>query len=160
MANGFSFDAATLSTPPFSTLGQVMQSQLADVGIKMNLVTISNPVQEVFVDHKAPTTLLVVIRPGVQKVVRLLSPDASANWCHYNNPKINATMDRLKAVGDTSPEAAGLWKEAERLINADVPVLYLAFTRLIVAASPQVKGVKQLYGFAQAINFEGVDVKR
>jgi peptide/nickel transport system substrate-binding protein len=160
MANGFSFDAATLSTPPFSTLGQVMQSQLADVGIKMNLVTISNPVQEVFVDHKAPTTLLVVIRPGVQKVVRLLSPDASANWCHYNNPKINATMDRLKAVGDTSTEAAGLWKEAERLINADVPVLYLAFTRLIVAASPQVKGVKQLYGFAQAINFEGVDVKR
>lgn len=63
---------------------------------------------------------------------------SSTNWTCYNNPEVNALIE--KALTAESPEAAAAsWKEADRLIMADAPVIPLITGKISLYGSKRLR---------------------
>jgi peptide/nickel transport system substrate-binding protein len=64
------------------------------------------------------------------------------NYGKYSNPKVDALLD--DAVGTSDPaKRAGDYQQAQELINADLPVLWMARAAKAAIARPNVKGVER-----------------
>jgi peptide/nickel transport system substrate-binding protein len=104
----------TLLFPP-GTDGQqgseVLQQQLAAVGVKANLRPATGTT-DFFPDAVAgPMYFFSLIRIGLPKVTRTLVPGTFGNPCGWNDPELNDLVAQLRAVPETSPEGIKLWQK-------------------------------------------------
>jgi ABC-type transport system substrate-binding protein len=159
LPSGFDFDVMIFPSPTFQTQAEVLQSQLAKVGIKTKIVASPNYVSDLFTDNKAPTTVSFTINPGVGKIASV-TPTSIADWCHFNDPKVTAGIDELNsAVGDVATQKAA-WTDINKVIVDQVPMIFLYFNPVSVGYSNNVGGVQQLYGTSQGPNFQTVYLKK
>ena len=68
-----------------------------------------------------------------------ISNKASLNRSFYSNPKVNALLDKGLAM-PPGPARITLYQEAEKLIVADAPVVFLHHSQRYIVRQPWVKG--------------------
>jgi peptide/nickel transport system substrate-binding protein len=104
----------TLLFPPGSD-GQkgseVLQRQLAAVGVTANLVPATGTSDFFPNAVKGPAYFFNLVRVGLPKVSRTLVPGTFGNPCEWNDPELNALVAQLRAVPEESPEGIALWKK-------------------------------------------------
>jgi peptide/nickel transport system substrate-binding protein len=64
---------------------------------------------------------------------------STSNWTCYNNPAVNALIDKALTATDTAV-AAESWAEADRAIMADAPVVPLITGKISLYASERLRG--------------------
>ncbi len=162
LADGFAFDimAASFSSA-FLRMAEILQAQLADVGLDVRIVMSSNIIRDLM-NRRAPVSAIGWTRPGLQKVTRMFGPDSVANFCNYRDPAIDALTAQIAALPpDDSPEVITLWHELEEIIARDALVQYVAFQPVVQAWNThRVGGVEGIFDTGQGIDFGTVYVKR
>jgi ABC-type transport system substrate-binding protein len=159
LPQGFSFDLITLNFAQFETPAEVIQQQLARVGIKMHILTSTNIVQDLQIDKKAPATVLTSVSTGPDKLHNVTNEGGLANWCHYDNAKLNAAVHDLKASPLSVSEQQAKWRIIEQALMDDVPIVYLFSTTNALAYATRVAGVKQLYPSGAGPDFRTVYIR-
>jgi peptide/nickel transport system substrate-binding protein len=121
LPNGFK---ATLKLPPTPYArdgGQVIQSELKEIGIDVELIPVEWPVwlKQVFTDkdfdltiisHTEPADIGIYARPGY--------------YFQYDNPKFNDIIGELSKTADQDKRLA-LLGDAQKILAHDVPAVYL-----------------------------------
>jgi ABC-type transport system substrate-binding protein len=141
-ANGFEF--TTYIQPGASQrYGEILQQQLARVGVKLNLLVNPNVNTDFFRDARQPGYIYTQARPGLDKVTSGLSPGAFGNVCAYTNPAAFKVVDEIKVLPPESDEIPELWDELQDLLNDDPAGIHLAFgTNIVTYDEDRVGGVE------------------
>ena len=100
-------------SPPGEDIGNVIQSQLAEVGITMNLVPVQNVVREFFF---APGVAAGVLTPGNDYGITDLTPGGIGNACAYDDAELNAMVADIKAAEPDSQAQHDLIDQYQKYI--------------------------------------------
>jgi ABC-type transport system substrate-binding protein len=148
-----SFTAFTPPSPLFVRFGEVIQAQLAEVGIEIDFVQSSDIVQDYFTDRKQPATVILwpprpdpVDTLGVQ-----FTPGSFNNVGDYSNDQLNDLVSEVRATADEG-EREPLLQEAVSLVVDEALDLPVVFSPLLHARTAQVGGE-----VVQNENCQGVD---
>ena len=129
--------------PEWTIYGQILQSDLAKIGIK--LVIQSNEIN----------TWVAKFGPAGKKFPGLLVPNFYSGapapqilsfWtpgiceCNYNNPSYNSLLTQAAAAKDPATRTQ-LLGQAQILIAQDAPVVFIGQTSWPIAVRPSIKGV-------------------
>ena len=111
--------------PGHDRVGEIMQAQLAEVGIDLEL----NPTEAVpdALAESNDALLIYSTHQGVGRVARQLGPDSVNNLCGYNDPDFNALVDQIEALDPESSEANDAWHQVAELVNEDALMMPLFF---------------------------------
>jgi peptide/nickel transport system substrate-binding protein len=123
MPNGFSFDFKTVSNPLNRQIAELFQSQLAAVGIKMNIV--QEDFTRLLTDSENHDFQAAAIgwsgRPDPdQNVYVWFHSTGSFNDARYSNPTVDSLLDQARSSTSTS-DRVKLYQQAVRLIVSDAP---------------------------------------
>ncbi len=116
--DGFEFDLYVLDAANIPVLTEVVQAQLAEIGITANLVPSSNYVADFLGAQKPGAGAVPTMSPGQQKLLQW-SGESIGNTCLYDDPELNELKDELATVSDSSDEAVELWHAIEEYVVAD-----------------------------------------
>jgi peptide/nickel transport system substrate-binding protein len=143
--NGFSLDLVTSEMPAYRANYEVLQAELADIGITVNLNVVDHAtMHEQIRKDVNPIVIYIAYRPNADSyltnffhsdsaVVEGKSP--STNFSHY------AAIDDLivQARAETDPDAqAKLWKEANIQILKDLAAFPLHYQNQVYARTKNV----------------------
>lgn len=112
-------------------VGEIIQAQLAEVGIKINLQPTESPAQLFTPDTDA--ILIPSGLPGIQRVSRQLGPDSAPNVCGYDDPAFNELTATVAAADPESDEAKQAWHAIAALISDSQLFIPLFFQASITA---------------------------
>jgi peptide/nickel transport system substrate-binding protein len=114
--DGFKLQLATSSTFGIGITGtELVQAQWKEIGVDVEIVQLSNLVQEFFVENKYPGMFFPLQRGGLDKVTRNLVPGSIGDVCNWNDPDLNKLVEQLRAVKADSDEAVQLWHKLDKL---------------------------------------------
>ena len=152
--NGFPMDVTlwyATTLPWYEKAAQSIKEDLKAVGVNINLKATTYPelktaagkrrnVQMCIIgwiqDFLDPSNFLDVLLNG-----RNITDTASNNRAFYSNPQVNTLLDRA-AVDLDKPRRLKLYREAEKLIVADAPWVFLHHTERYVIRQPWITGYK------------------
>ena len=159
--NGLEFNLALILAPIFQTPAEIIQNQLAKVGIKMNLLPVQIYRTDVYTDHKAPAAISTTIQRGFG-LVYPIDPSQIPDWCHYDDLQATGAINELKSKVGSEAEQTAAWTKIEKALVREVPVIYLYFSPVGMAYNDQrVGGVKQVYPTpAEGANLETMFIKK
>jgi ABC-type transport system substrate-binding protein len=131
-------------------LAEAIQSDLAEVGIRINLIPRERDVfadeagiadrypfamGEWYQDYPDPSNFLEVLLHS-----KHIRPEASNNYARYSNPAVDALLDEAK--GEANPERrTELYRQAEELAMADYPWVPLHHEKAYILHQPHVSNV-------------------
>ncbi len=101
---------------------QIMQAMYAQIGVTMNIETTEFPakwVSDVFKDADYDMTIVAHAEP---MDIDIYARDPY--YFNYKNPAFDAILEKVQQTADVSEQAV-LYGEAQRILAADVPALYL-----------------------------------
>jgi ABC-type transport system substrate-binding protein len=124
--DGFSFDLYVLQGAGMPEAAEVIQQQLAEVGITANLVPAPNFVGDFLVAQADGGGLVPTMGGNRQKLLHW-SGDTIGNACRYNDPEIDALAERLAQVSDADAEAVEIWHDLQEVIVTDALSVFLFF---------------------------------
>ncbi|MBM3091906.1 ABC transporter substrate-binding protein [Ensifer sp. T173] len=135
-ADGFSFKLDTPNYDPHPIVAQFLQSELAKVGIKVeiNIITANEWYTKVYKAHDFQATLQEHVNH--RDIVFYGNPDF---YWGYNNPKVVDLIKESEAAANTDEQAAKL-TEANRIIAEDAASNWLYLYPQIVVSSSAVTG--------------------
>ena len=110
---------------------------MAEAGITVNLVNTTNIVQEFFTDGKVPSALIPLRRAGLDKITRNLAPGSIGDTCGYDDPKLNAFIAKLKALGASTTEYQQTWWAMDEYIVKNALHLFLIWSPTVNAYNPE-----------------------
>lgn len=131
-ADGFSFTVYVLQAANVPETVEVIQQQLAEVGVTIDIEPAPNYVQD----------FLVPPRPGAGAItgsqeahLRLGSWSGSdiGNTCHYDDAELNALQRQLNAMSMSSDEAVELWHQIDELVVRDALSVFIVYGANVVA---------------------------
>jgi peptide/nickel transport system substrate-binding protein len=125
--NGFEFDMYVNNILGIPELAEVVQQQLAAVGIKANLISAPDFVGQFL--GPQPSGAGMVPGFGGEQAVNNFSGQSLANACFYEDPEIDAAVAKISGVSASSPEAAQLWDQINTIYARDalnIPVIFPA----------------------------------
>lgn len=144
-ADGFTLDLITSEMPAYRANYEVLQAELADVGVTVNLTVVDHAtMHEQIRQDVNPIVVYVAYRPNADVYLTNFFHSASAvvegsspitNFSHY------AGIDDLieQARAETDPDKQDeLWKEANIQLLKDVAALPLHYQNQVYARSPKV----------------------
>ena len=128
---------------------QGIQGDLHAVGIELDLkaATYGELMTAAQVRHQVPMTLTAwypslpdpVDMLGTQFDGRAVTNQATMNLAFYNNPAVNGLFDQAAPEIDL-PKRYALYQQAERLIVADAPWVFLGHLNILGLPQPWLKG--------------------
>jgi peptide/nickel transport system substrate-binding protein len=126
-------------------------SQLADVGITVNLETVEFPtwIDQVFVNHDYDLTVVLHVEP--RDIGNYANPDYY--WL-YDSPEVQDLLARAKASPDPD-EFVDLRRQAARLIAEEAPAVWLLLYNDVLVARTGVSGYPE---FDANIRFDAYDI--
>jgi peptide/nickel transport system substrate-binding protein len=139
--------------PLTQQVAEVVQSQWSKVGVDAQIVPTTNFVNDFYVDHRAQVALNPSTRPGILKVAGPYKKGSIGDACDYDDPSLDAIIDRLSTAPDGSPEAVKAWTDAQNFVMKNALSVYIAFIPQFLAWSNHVANVHpiQLSGAITAI---------
>jgi ABC-type transport system substrate-binding protein len=147
--NGFAVEYATFDDDEAIKLAQSLQRDLADVGVRVRITTLTyatwlvasqSPTGPAFsitnwgADYADATTFL---DPRFHS--RSIADAASQNDSFYANAELDALLDRARAEPDAGARAA-LYRRAERILFDDAPWLWGYHQLVTEVVQPYVRG--------------------
>jgi peptide/nickel transport system substrate-binding protein len=146
--NGFSFQALANNVTNDLQLAQAVQGQLANLGIKMDIVPLESAVnadRRLSGDFQASFSNLTPTTDPDQYMYSYVRTGQGVNRARYSNPKVDDLLDRARQSTDQAVRKA-LYVEAQQYILDDAP---MAYTHL----DADLKGVRsRVVGMAPSID--------
>jgi peptide/nickel transport system substrate-binding protein len=138
---GFSYTMVISDEEFYRTLGQVLQAQLARVGVRVAL-QLANPADwyRLVVEDKinwTPTRWAPRADPHGRLSI-LFHSKGFANSTGYRNPRVDELIDRAATVYDLKA-AKAMYKEVERMVMTDAPYVYFVWPSEFAAMSNRVQ---------------------
>jgi peptide/nickel transport system substrate-binding protein len=118
--------------PGHERLGEILQAQLAEVGINVNLKPNENP-DDAFRESN-DAVLMASSLQGVQRV-RQLGRDSVSNLCGYSSPELDTLTRKIATLDPESDEANQAWHDVATLIHDDELLSVLFFRPTVTAFS-------------------------
>lgn len=148
-----SFTAFVPPTPQFIRFGEVIQSQLAEVGIDVEFVQSTDIVQDYFVDKGQPATVILwPPRPDPVDTLRIqFTPGQFNNAGNYSNDELNSLVDQIMATDDRE-EREPMFQDAAAIVVEEALDLPVVYAPLLHAVRSNVGG-----DVVQNENCQGVD---
>jgi peptide/nickel transport system substrate-binding protein len=107
---------------------EVVQGELADVGLKVTLKPTPDIVRDFYVGKQTAFTPSLWIRPGLQKLTRQFTPGQAATICNYSDPTLTGYMNDLAKLDPSDPKAKQLWSDAQKfIVSTNMLAAYVAF---------------------------------
>jgi ABC-type transport system substrate-binding protein len=131
------FDLYAGPLPETQRIAEILKEQWEAVGAKINLVNFQNIVQEFFTENKAPAGVVPLRRSGLDKVTRNLLPGSIGDKCNYNDPTLNAMVDKIRQLSAASKEYQQAWWDMDEYIVKNALHVYLVWAPNITAYNPQ-----------------------
>ncbi|HKI59146.1 MAG TPA: glutathione ABC transporter substrate-binding protein [Trueperaceae bacterium] len=162
--NGFSFTVLTFNSTEFKTAGQVIQTMLAKVGVKVELnptergalvSQIFKPLSETQLEGSlvgASTPNGDADRTLTQSFATSSFPPAFNNWSFYSNPEVDKLIQEGRSTGDQAKRDQ-IYAQAQSIIWKDAPWIFLYSPDNIAGQSKKLTGVYYMPG--QTIDARG-----
>lgn len=124
-ADGFDIQVApsAVSMP----VAEIVQQQWAEIGVRMELVSVPNETVAVLVENQFPSALFFGMQAGLQKFVGLYTPGNLANLCGFEDPELIDLVSQMIAVAPGSDEAIELAQEIQRVASENVVEIWINF---------------------------------
>ena len=143
--NGFTFNLDIYASPEQTRLAQLIQAQLADVGVtaKINVYEVTT-----LFDRATAKNFQAILgswtpRPDIDGTTyNHFSSKGNVNYISYNNPTVNALFEKTRIIPD-GPERIQVFRQIQRILIDDCPWIFLAFLNRMVGMRAQVQGVPQ-----------------
>jgi peptide/nickel transport system substrate-binding protein len=152
---GPSVTAVIVNIPTLVNQGKVLAASLAKIGMTVNLKAVTPdamytkcgtpktqpelcPNVGMLPDFKDPVTLLDVTFNG-----KYIQPAGNVNWSLFNDPKVNAAMERAKRI--TNPKTRyKAWGRIDRMITLEAAAIPWQWTNTLNLISDRVVASKML----------------
>jgi peptide/nickel transport system substrate-binding protein len=125
-ADGFSFDLYLVPALGLPDVAQVIQQQLAEVGVTIDIIPAANYVNDFLTPKKAGAGLIPGSAEGLEKLNQWVG-DALANACQYSDPELDAVAEQLALVSQSSEEAVELWRQVNETVVSDALGIFVLF---------------------------------
>lgn len=140
------FTYNTGNSPDDHQMGQFMQAQWAAIGVNVTLqfddiVTYIGPVVQ-GTQFGVATWISGPYENPYPFMLNQFHTGGINNYGKYSNPQVDAVLDEARSSTDESVQIAG-YQKAQELINADLPVIWLARAAKAAIARPNIKGVSR-----------------
>jgi peptide/nickel transport system substrate-binding protein len=154
--NGFEMDImANAEGGVEVTAAELAHSQFGDIGIRVRIVPTAHRIVDFFLGNRAPLMFLNMQRGGLDRVTRTLVPGSMGNVCNWNDPRINALVDELRAVAPDSEDAIRLWRRLDRHLLETAANVFVVFGTSGTAVNPdRVGGVRHVLNFTGTPHLE------
>ncbi|HTU32140.1 MAG TPA: ABC transporter substrate-binding protein [Solirubrobacteraceae bacterium] len=137
-----SFTLTSTSDDPNPSVAQVLQQQFKAVGVNMSIDTVSDNAYNTATENKNFTAAPIVwyqVQPTALDIVSSnYVSSGSANYWNYSDPKVDALAQRAMRAPDTAQSNVYL-AQAERLIAADAPGIFLESLNFIDGRNPKLQ---------------------
>jgi peptide/nickel transport system substrate-binding protein len=142
-AGGFEETLTVRAQPEDTRLGELIQAQLADLGVKVNLATI-NPNEWVAAAQQRTinwTTTSWTQRADPDGLLSILiKTNGSANTIGYSNPRVDELLAEAAALYDRE-QRRPLYQQVQQIVVDDAPFVYLWQPAFFFGVSRRVEGV-------------------
>ncbi|MDI6863537.1 MAG: ABC transporter substrate-binding protein [Pseudothermotoga sp.] len=144
--NGFEFEIVTSQRYNFDKVAQVIQAQLAEVGVraKINLVEWGIFIKrwresdfDAFISMNSGS-----IEPDIQ-FYRTFHSKGSTNVFRYSNPRVDELLELGRSTVDTTKRKE-IYDELQRLLVKESPIIFLYSANQIFVSNASVEGFKLL----------------
>ena len=145
----------------YARLGEALQAQLGELGIKVNVKPSRDVVTE-FLQANIPGALLIPgSRTGVDKYGRIFSPGSQQVVCGKAHPEIMVPVNQTAALDPSDPKTAKLFQEAELMIAENAWVIPLIYSQTYTAWNKsRVGGEPQFSGARAALMYDTFYIKK
>jgi peptide/nickel transport system substrate-binding protein len=157
--DGFEATLTFDSSPSSVAQAQVLQQQLAAVGVKLKLDQVSS---NALYDLEAKGSIQMavggwyMIQPTpADEVNALYVSGASDNFNYYSNAQVDALAKQALSVFDEG-QRNQLYSQIEQLISADAPSIWLGTTDWVAGVNPAIENYHyrgELYGYYDRLWF-------
>jgi peptide/nickel transport system substrate-binding protein len=143
-SKGFSTTIMALPEADTNQLATVLQSEWAQIGVKVTIVQTSNYVTDLYSDNKAQMGLNPSGLPGIEKLTTQFIPDHTGDLCNYDNPSLNALTNEIQSLPPTSPELKAAWTQAQRIVIKDALGIYVDYSPVVTGGSKSVRNLSDI----------------
>jgi ABC-type transport system substrate-binding protein len=126
--DGLTFTLVTAPAGDVATLDQIVQAQLAKIGVKVDLKVTNNVAADWYVNPTGQLNTVPMIREGVSRLTRLVTSTAFANVCKFPFPEADQAATQLSGLTVDDPAAAKIWKQADAAFTSTadgVPLVWV-----------------------------------
>lgn len=154
------------ATAEMEQAATLLQSDLAKLGIKLNLEAITYPehVQRLKSNKTTPDLAMIYAfppNPDPDSILYQLFDSRfinnGQNTGGYDNPKVDALVERAQGLTDEG-KRCGLYKRAQRLIVADVPSINMSNPQTVTVMRKGISGYAYEVSHHQTVDVYGVKV--
>lgn len=151
----------TPTSAQLKTWGEIFQQQMADVGVKVELVALTDIVTQFYTNVQTPAAVSLWIRPGLQKVTRAFGPNSVANVCQYSDPALNTLTAQIAAQPPGSKELKKLWDQVNTYVTDNALWEYGVWQPIVLGwNAKQVAGVTRISPLMQGPDFSTIYIKK
>lgn len=124
--DGFAFDLYVVPALGLPDAAQVIQQQLAEVGVTVDVIPSANFVDDFLAPQSAGAGLIPGNAEGLDKLSQWVG-EALGNACHYDDPDLDALADQLAHVSQSSDDAVDLWNQVSEKVVDDALGVFVLF---------------------------------
>ena len=128
--NGFTFTLEIYASPEQTRLAELIQAQLADVGItaKIQAYEIATLIDRVTAKRFQAEIGSWTPRPDIDGTMyNHFSTRGNVNSVSYNNPTVDALLEKTRTIPD-GPERVQLYRQIQHMIIDDAPWIFLGLS--------------------------------
>jgi len=128
------FDLVQSGQTPLTTrLGEIVQAQLAEVGINARLQFFPNVVVDWIQPQKPGAAMFPGSRPGIDRVAKFFNPTSQQALCGTTDEQIMGWADEIASLSPDDPKVAELYAQIEQRIHDQAYVVFLVKAPLFYA---------------------------
>lgn len=144
--SNLSFDVGVQAGIPAQIkVGEVLQGQLAEIGVKVNVVQSPSITGDWLPNRRGLAWTTNITEKGVSKLERQFAQATSLyNLCQFQDPRINRLTTQIAGLSPEDPAAKQPWAEVQKIAYDDVLNIPLATTATVFGFNNRVKGLKAL----------------
>lgn len=131
--DGLTVDFYIIAGTGFERGVQVLQAQLEKVGVKLNVITVRDPITEMINPQKAGILMIPGSRTGIDKYGRLFSKGGQQAYCGIDRPDVMGPATQAASFLPTQPQSAAGYRQAESIIGQNAYVIPVVYFPTIVA---------------------------
>ena len=124
--NGVSVDLYPLASTNLPDIAQIIQAQLAEIGVTVNLNLSANYVNDFLVPQTPGMGMSPGGSPGRGKL-SLWTGDSVGNACKYNDAELNALITDLSKYSDSDPKAKEIWDQINTFAAEETLSIFVVF---------------------------------
>jgi peptide/nickel transport system substrate-binding protein len=138
IAPGTKVNALIPAQPPYNTIGEVVQSQLKDVGLDMQITQTTNFVADAA--RIKPDLMVASIDPSLFSLV-FSGTESPLNPCGNKNDTIANALITTRDASKSAAEVEAAYKTLQKAVIDESPVVVTNLQGLLAAHTDKVKGV-------------------